>query len=373
MKHKFPSPYRNGDLGIGASRHFHGRTHILSPLRKLLTKAKEAGHGGTTLLVEGPGGSGKVALLDQCWKMGVSLGWNPIDISWESLWHPACLSAQIRGEDVGVCNPDHSWTLTDPVLDTLRRGRMVESFAHKMDQVLGEGTTPLLLLRRKAHYISERLPPSMASVIRQFLHRIESGNINRPVVFIAAGNPLTHRGFQKAGYTFSPKNIKDIGWLSQDEERAIIRDWMVEDGNAQGDTTEWEEAMIKETCGFALFTSSYAHDAAEHLRSYGGIMTDAGLRQVLAKGRKSINFHFNHYIFGHSDHVDILLQCIHESSPNPYLYKSDVIEALISSSCDRWEAEKVFDGYLRYGALVESEHGSYVPPQSIYHAMTNNA
>ncbi|MCY4232832.1 MAG: hypothetical protein OXE59_03690 [Bacteroidetes bacterium] len=257
----------------------------------------------------------------------------------------------------------------DPVVDALRTGITAKFFARKMDELLASSSTPLLLLLSKAHYISKMLPPSMASVIRQFLHRIEAGELARPVVFISTGNPLTHIAFQKAGYTFAPNNIMDIGYLSQDEERAIIRDWMVKDANALGDTSEWEDALIKETCGFPLFTSSYARHAAEHLQSYGGVMTDAGLREVLSEGSKSIEFHINHYVFGHSMRVSVLLECIRKSSPNPYLYKPDVIDALMNSFCDRSEAEKAFDSYVQYGALVESEHGSYALSQLMCHAM----
>jgi len=372
MHEKYPSPYPHlSDIGI--AKHFHGRSHILTPLCEVLSKLKKAGRGGTTLLIEGPGGSGKIALLDQCWKMGASMGWIPIDLSYDSMWHPIELLAQIKGQEIHVRHRIHGRTLKDPVHRYSEMSARVKHLIEMMDRVLDGGSSPILLIRRKAHYINYdwAVPPSMASVVRHLFQRIESGDLGRPAVFIAAGNPLTRNSFKKAGYRFPDENIKDIGWLSKDEERLIIRDWMIKDGKAKGPTTEWEDAIIKETHGFPLFTSSYAQHAADHLLTCQGVMTSNGLREVLATGRESKDFYFHHYAFAHikRKYGGILLDCIHHASPNPYLHKPDIINALMVSGCDRLDAECVFARYVRYGALVKSKAGFSMPMQSMYHAL----
>ena len=51
----------------GPARYFHGRGEILGSFMRQLRRAK-ATNGGTIILVQGPPGAGKTALLEECKK-----------------------------------------------------------------------------------------------------------------------------------------------------------------------------------------------------------------------------------------------------------------------------------------------------------------
>ncbi len=71
----------------GAAKHFHGRKTILEEFQGALAESIES-KGGTILLVQGPPGVGKTALLAKCWDIAKKKGWDVRNLPLPALWNP---------------------------------------------------------------------------------------------------------------------------------------------------------------------------------------------------------------------------------------------------------------------------------------------
>ena len=71
----------------GAAKHFHGRETILEEFRGALGESIES-EGGSILLIQGPPGVGKTALLAKCWDIAKKKGWDVKNLPLPALWNP---------------------------------------------------------------------------------------------------------------------------------------------------------------------------------------------------------------------------------------------------------------------------------------------
>ena len=77
----------------------------------------------------------------------------------------------------------------------------------------------------------------------------------------------------------------ELGALGKDAERAVLHDWLTEEGKATGDTTAWIDATAQESHGWPQHILSYVKPALDQLESGKGVMTAEGLATVLEAGR----------------------------------------------------------------------------------------
>ncbi len=76
-----------GFLDRGVAKYFHGRKDILDKFAYRMEIAENS-RGGTILLVQGPPGVGKTALLAKCWEEAKKKGWDVAQITPRDLWDP---------------------------------------------------------------------------------------------------------------------------------------------------------------------------------------------------------------------------------------------------------------------------------------------
>jgi len=85
---------------------------------------------------------------------------------------------------------------------------------------------------------------------------------------------------------FRGGNLVNLGRLSRESERAVIRDWLVLAGGARGDVDPWIDAISKETQGWPHHIVSYGSPAAQLLKLNGGTLPDQDWQAVLNFGRQ---------------------------------------------------------------------------------------
>ena len=74
--------------------------------------------------------------------------------------------------------------------------------------------------------------------------------------------------------------------MSENPERAVIRDWIMVEAGVKEFPAEWIDAIVKETLSWPRHVHSYARNASDYLIENGGVMTPEGLKEVMDVGRK---------------------------------------------------------------------------------------
>ncbi len=264
----------------GPAKYFHGRKQILRDLGGILRYSTQ-NKWGTTFLIQGAPGVGKSALLEECEKHARENEWGVAKIGAESLWDPY----ELR-EDLGLGNKSEVTEKSTQfgVENLVKREIRTSRPRRTLLNILQADRQPLLLVLDEAQVLGEMdVPPSeyRATAIKVF-NAIHNGELVRPVILVAAGLGTTKKAFQSLGISrFSGGCFVELGALSKESERAVIHDWLAKEGEAQGDPTEWIDAIAQETHGWPQHILSYVEPASRHLRAHDGAMTTEGLNTVL--------------------------------------------------------------------------------------------
>ena len=261
----------------GPAEYFHGRTAIRTMFRQFLAAA-ERSRRGTTFLVQGAPGAGKTALLDVLSRIPSTSTWMTVHINARALHDPAWMARELTlaaqglnlagSQDAGpVYTPDPSALAVKRVLlipPPMDRGLLL---------ILDEAQT--MLIQPKGAPIPDTL------------NAIHNGGFGYPVVLLAGGLSNSKTAFATMGVSrFRGGNLVNLGRLSGESERAVIRDWLVLAGGARGDVDPWIDAISKETQGWPHHIVSYGSPAAQLLKLNGGTLPDQDWQAVLNFGRQ---------------------------------------------------------------------------------------
>ncbi len=264
----------------GPAMYFHGRTSIRRNFDELLERSLNS-NTGTTFLVQGASGVGKSALLYECRKQAEEKEWNVAKIGLDCFWDPLKLRSSLgHGRTYEVTERSTQFG----VKNVVERGYRSVRYDPTVEDILKDGRQPLLLILDEAHALAdENFPPSQYLVTTvQTLELIHNDELGTPVILLAAGLEGARKGFSKLKISrFGEDCLVDLGALSKESERAVIRDWLTKGGSDKEDPTPWMDAIALETHGWPLHIQSYARHAANYLKANDGVMTSVGLEAVL--------------------------------------------------------------------------------------------
>ena len=105
-----------------------------------------------------------------------------------------------------------------------------------INKILRSGSKPLLLVLDEAQRLGqgEIVPAQHKGTVSDVLDYIHNGRAGTPVVLLAAGLGRTEQAFADLGVSrFRGGAFTDLGSLSEEAERAVIRDWIEKDGRSQ--------------------------------------------------------------------------------------------------------------------------------------------
>lgn len=75
---------------------------------------------------------------------------------------------------------------------------------------------------------------------------------------VATGLGGSTEAFRQAGVSrFDGRRKFELGALKREATRAVIRDWLVNNGGVDMDTTEWEEKIAEQTYGWLQHIMAY--------------------------------------------------------------------------------------------------------------------
>ena len=357
----------------GPAQHFHGRGGILSDFGEVLDWAAQT-KGGTTFLVQGAPGAGKTALLDQCEKLAKQAKWQAATINTAALQDPEslldCLGKEGRldfekvsgqlGVNLGV--------KAGVTADFKRSGRTIS-------KILRSQSKPLLLVLDEAQRLGqgEIVPAKHKGTVSDVMDYIHNGRAGTPVVLLAAGLGRTEQAFAALGVSrFRGGAFADLGSLSEESERAVIRDWLQKDGGANEAPTQWVESIMQETHGWPHHIVSYAYPAAKQLRANDGGATGEGLQITLESGRASRRDYYDRRARDFGEVERRALARAFSDTPSGGSRTRQDIEATLMQDFTEVQARDLFDSAWGKG-LLDQRQGRYViPVPSMQDWLTSN-
>ena len=348
----------------GQAKHFHGREDVLDTFRDEMRHA-EATNGGTIILVQGPPGVGKTALLEEC-KKEASVGarkWGVVAIEGDALHDPAQLMSAMgkrykreAGVSVGV----------EALRGRMRRvGRLSLDGREVVDLMRSKRRKGLLLVLDEAQITGEfaATKPGAKAAMMKTLKRIQNGDVGAPVVLLAGGLGTSESVFHSLGISrFKGGCVCNLGRLSPEAEGAVIRDWLTKDGKAKGDTEPWIQAIAKEAHGWPQHIIAFAQPAVESLRENGGEMTSAGLKDVLESGRIRKEEYYSARAEGltNEDIIDIA-KATKFFSPEGVITEAGLLHRLARRKT-REDPRRLLNHLVHKGVIAEQKRGRYAFP-----------
>ena len=353
----------------GPAKYFHGRRQILSDFGEILRYSKQ-NKWGTTFLIQGAPGAGKTALLAKCGELARDRGWKISDIDPPALWNPSelrqslGLKIKIEGGSAHVGIPGIGEA-------EVSAGR----FPHTMKTLLQKGRDPLLLTLDEAQTLGKNdvLPPDQAHTASSVLNAIHNGKLNKPVLLLAAGLGTTTESFRSFGISrFEGNALMELGALGKGAERAILHDWLTEDGGTEGDTTVWIDSVTQETHGWPQHILSYVKPALNQLHATKGEMTAEGLNAVLEAGRAGRDAYYKQRAQGfYRKQLHCIARSIVDVPAGSRVDHAVIISSLLQDYGHN-EAEKIFRRALHKGILDERDNSFVVPIPSMHDWLVSN-
>ena len=325
---------------------------------------------GTTSLIQGAPGVGKTALVYECKKHALEGGWDVASITPPALWDSnELLYALGRGSRLRLTGESGKVGVDAVLKIGAESDFAVNQKNPTVLEVLRGGKKPLLLALDEAQALGTKdIPPSnQVSVVNSVLNSIHNGDLDRPVILLAAGLGTTLKSFETLGISrFAVNCFVVLRALDKGSERAVIRDWIEKEGGAKRDPTVWIDAIAKETHGWPQHIQSYANLAADQLKANGGIMTPEGLHVVLEAGRESRKVYYKQRVVDfYGDEIQCLVNSIPGNTSGLPVSRIDIMSSLTKKYGDR-EAKDLFDRFISKGILEKSGVGLVVAIPSMH-------
>ena len=351
----------------GRARYFHGRGEVLSSLAARRARAFESDQ-GTTFLIQGAPGAGKTALLHQCAVEAAEDGWAVVEIYTQALYDPKSMS-QCLGEPY-IIQSERSLGAT-PWVASVSRSKTeagISSVCHLLN-VTAQETKGLLVVLDEVQDIVDYVDHPRKPEVKDTLKLIHNGKVGSPVILLAGGLGTSEDAFNSLGISrFYDGCVVNLGRLSPAPERAIIRDWLVQDGGAKGDVTPWIDAIAGETHGWPQHIIAFAEPAAHIVRSSRGQVTPRGLEAVLRQGQqRKKNYYFARVRKLSKQDRMTLGKALATLPPGTSMEEPDVLRILAQNHA-RAEAKRIFELIVHKGVLARTQEGDFaVPIPSMHH------
>ena len=230
-------------------------------------------------------------------------------------------------------------------------------------EVAAQEMKGLMLVLDEVQNIRDYANHSHKPEVKDTLNLIHNGEVGRPVILLAGGLGTSQKAFGRLGISrFHDGCIVNLGRLPASAERAVIQDWLVKDGGAEGDATPWIDAIARETHGWPQHIMCFVQPAVHIVHSNHGQMTPDGLEAVLRQGQQRKE---NYYLarvkeLAKPDRM-VLGEALATLPLGASLEEVDVLHILLRNHA-REKAGQVFEGIVHKGVLAQTQEGDFAVP-----------
>ena len=345
-------------------------------------RAESNVNGGTIVLVQGPPGAGKTALLHECGSLSRAAGWLPVRISSKALYDADTLARRLKMSHATKVTKRTS-SATHGGLSTLltylfqrQEDPVFEDKEANVEQILIEAATPdgLLVILDEAQNLKleiEPESPEKRAVVR-CLNQINNGTFGAPIVLLAGGLDTSQEVFEAFGVSrLTADGVHHLGALDDVSTREIIRDRLVKSGGAQADhehLDQWIRTLAAASYGWPQHIQRYSMVAAQWLLDNGSAPSPQVPEAVLIEGREKREDYYRARVMS-LDRTDVvvLANLLRQTGPSRTLKKDDIV-AELSTSKGREKAEEVFELILSRGVIAEDQDKFFSVPIPSMHS-----
>ncbi len=358
----------------GPAKYFHGRKRELGMFRELLREAEgREGWSGTCVLVQGPPGVGKTALLAECIKRAGMYGWSFAKIHPGALWDTALLKECLGEGKLGLIKRAKAGLIIPPLAGSVEMD--FDKKANSPIKTITGGKTPLLLVLDEAQHLGEKtiVSTEVHKDVFAILDHIHNGNMGRPVVLLLGGLGMTSRALSSLGLSRFKGGTKiELGVLSEETECLILYDWLKKDGSGEGTPWDWIKSIMEKTHGWPQHIMSYATPAARQLEKDGRIFTSEGIESVIETGTAYRQAYYRERMRGIiPEYRESLVKLFLHYAPKKSLTEK-TIKAFLSREYPTDEVNLIFDISLGKGVLYEQDDTYSIPIPSMWGWMVKN-
>ncbi len=303
------------------------------------------------MLIQGAPGVGKTALLEEMAIDAMEKRWSVFKINYDDLHNPVQM-AQTLGKPY-VARKQASIKADGKLLG-----------AERIKEIAGDSSVPhvlenmnprkgVLLVLDEAQYVGRFFNTSNESAVASTLNKLHNGELPHPTILLAAGLGVSKASFGDLGISrFRGGCFVELGALGKESEHAVIHDWLVKEGGAEGDSTPWIDAIAQKTHGWPQHISAYGDVAAKQIQYDDGEMTSSGLEVVYQLGEDRREAYYEQRAEGISGRErGSLARLIKNVAFRDGLYKEDVIEVLSQECGDPDKAKNLFNKAVERGIL----------------------
>ena len=373
-------PLRRSDRG--PAEFFHGRQNELALFQEIRDEVR-LDDKGTILLIQGPPGSGKTALLHEFSVQAESdkTPWKVAEI-FAPMLHNSAELAEVLGLSYAAKTTDLKDTTTSfgasYLVGASRErtvGQQLKRPGHSVHNVLREAAEPdgLILILDEAQNIPLEVRPgsSESNALVTCLNRINNGKIGAPIILVAGGLGTTEDIFDSLGISrLEWRNVAQLGELDDESTRNIIHDWLVKSGGAPVDhehLRHWIEALTEKTFGWPQHIQCFAIAAAKWLLFNGHKLTPEVPREVIAEGLKcTAKYYKSRTSKLKRKDIVALANFLKETGKSNPLDEDDLIRVL-SRSRTKKEAEVKLDELMQKGVIAENPDRELIVPVPSMH------
>lgn len=221
--------------------------------------------------------------------------------------------------------------------------------------------------------MSEKIPSEHHPLSKVVLDSLHNGDVDRPVVLAAGGLSMTREVFRGMGVSrFEAHSFVGLGRMRDASVRKVVKDWLIQEGGANGEPAQWVDAIAPETYGWPQHIVSYIRPAVWHLVANSGEMTRDGLQKVLEEGRKQCAEFYEARSDGLHKKVRrcIAYAAAHLDADGDI--DDDIIMDSLRKKIGKMEAQKMFKLALNKGVLDNQGGGLHIPIPSMRYWYLDN-
>lgn len=354
----------------GPARYFHGRRKILNNFNDLLSRAVTV-YGRTTMLIQGAPGAGKTALLEELAIDAMERKWDVFQINLDDLYNPVHMAQTLGKPYVSrkqtSIKADAKLVATEHIKEVAG-----DSSVSQVLENLNPDQGVLLILdeaQRIVHFSDSQHKVSVMAT----LDNLHNGNINNPIILLAAGLGPTEEAFRTLGVSrFKAGCFVELGALGQGSARAVIHDWIRKEGSAKGEADGWIDAIVEKTHGWPQHISAYGDAAAKQIQRDHGEMTSAGLEVVYRLGAERREAYYKQRAKGISRKERSSLANLIDTIPLGDGLDREEFETALSQEYDSEKAKSLFNKAVERGILHSQDEIYIIPIPSMRNWLVSN-